>query len=206
MHKLHIFLSFGIALFLLMDPFGNVKSFATVLRNAELKRRPIILMRELFAALGMIFIFYFLGKFFLRNFLFISRESIQLSGGLILLLMSIRMIFKKSPDWDHFKGEPVIVPLAIPYIAGPGTLAFVMIYSHKYLNVIQGLSAVILAWICTSFVICNSLWIEKALKKQGVEALEKLMGFILTVIAAELFLEAIAGFLHNIHYFVEWAS
>ena len=184
--------SMAFALFLLMDPIGNVPLFVTILKDVPTKRQHFIILRELVIALIIIVLFYFVGDALL-SFLNVKKPTILLSGGIILFLIALRMIFPPAEPSEPLKGrykEPFIVPLAIPLVAGPAVLAAVMIYSGRTgYNTLMSISAIFFAWVASTLIlISSSLW-KKLLGEQGLTACERLMGLILTLIAVQMFLE-----------------
>ena len=115
-------------LFLVMDPLGNIPLFLSVLKQVPEERRRLVLRRELLIAYVVLLMFLLLGPYIL-TFLQVSQEAIRIGGGIVLFLIAIKMVFPKeggllgkTPD-----GEPFIVPLAIPLIAGPSSLAMIML-------------------------------------------------------------------------------
>src|SRR5262249_15079119 len=117
-------LSAAVLLFLVMDPMGNVPFFMTALKNVDPSRQRQVVLRELLIALGVMIFFLFAGRFLLQV-LEISEPALTIAGGVILLLIALRMVFPSVETSLHEKlaGEPFIVPLAIPYVAGPSLLA-----------------------------------------------------------------------------------
>ncbi len=111
-------------LLMVMDPMGNVPFFIAALRHVEPARHRRVVVRELLIALAVMVAFLFVGRFALQV-LHISEPALTLAGGVILFLIAIRMVFPSSERSMHedVKGEPFIVPLAIPYVAGPSLLA-----------------------------------------------------------------------------------
>lgn len=192
--------SMAFALFLLMDPIGNVPIFVSVLKDINPRRQRGIIIRELIIALIIIILFYFLGDALL-GFLNVTMPTILISGGIILFLIALKMIFpgKRDPEVElpHAK-EPFIVPLAIPLVAGPAVLAAVMLYSgqHKK-DVMLPLCAIVIAWATSTLIlISSSLW-KKLLGWRGLVACERLMGLILTLIAVQMFLEGADMFMKH---------
>jgi len=189
---------FGMALsmFFLMDSIGNVPIFIALLKNCPPHKHRFIIIRELIIALAVIILFYFIGHVFL-DALGISDQSLRISGGIILFLISIRMIFptKEGAIQAALQGDPLIVPLAVPLIAGPAILAAVMIYSAQDLPVAYTLSAIGIAWFFTTLILVGAPLLQKVLGEKGLVALERLMGLILTLIAIQMFLDGIDGFI-----------
>ncbi|MCK4934398.1 MAG: NAAT family transporter [Simkaniaceae bacterium] len=188
--------SIAFSLFLLMDPIGNVPIYVSILKKLPVHRQRIIIIRELIIALFVILFFTLIGNYLL-NFLGIKQETIQIAGGIILFIIALRMIFpSKHGIIDLPKGnEPLIVPLAIPLVAGPSVLAAVMIYSHKDISFLGLSSAIILAWIGTTIILISSSFLKRILKERGIIACERLMGMILTLISIQMFLDGFESIL-----------
>lgn len=114
-------------LFLVMDPFGNVPLFLSVLSPIAAERRRRVIIRELLLALAALIIFLFLGRYILSA-IGVSESILTTAGGVILFLIALRMIFPpvRGPYpvyMDDSAEEPILVPLAIPLLAGPSALA-----------------------------------------------------------------------------------
>lgn len=189
---LHI-LSVAFALFLLMDPVGNVPIFVSVLKDIDPKRQRVVIMRELLIALAIIILFNFLGNFLL-DLLKIQRPTLLISGGIILFIIAIRMIFpaehEESSTHSSSK-EPFIVPLAIPMVAGPAVLAAVMLYSYQDKSEWITIASIVLAWGASTLILLCSPYLKKLLGPSGLIACEKLMGLILVLLSVQMFLEGI---------------
>src|SRR5262245_29807058 len=119
-------------LVLVMDPLGNVPLFLSVLNNVDPRRRQRIILRETFIAFIILSFFLFFGQYILEG-MHISEPALQIAGGIILFLIAIRMIFPElsQDDKSQIKGEPLIVPLAVPLIAGPSTMTMVMLLANQ---------------------------------------------------------------------------
>lgn len=181
------------SLFLLLDPIGNVPIYISVLRKVAPKRQKKIILRELLIALGVILLFAFVGEFFLK-ILRISSHTVLIAGGIILFIIALKMIFPPPPSSTIAeKGEPFIVPLAIPLVAGPSVLAAVIIYSHENPMSLLIL-ALVLAWLVTTAILLSSSFLHRILGHHGIVACERLMGLILTLISVQMFLEGVKSF------------
>ncbi len=176
-----------------MDSVGNVPIYVSVLKNIETKRALWIIFRELCIALIIILLFSLFGTQFL-SYLNISHETVYISGGIVLFIISIKMLF---PDKGGFAdslcldGEPFIFPLALPLVSGPSLLAATMIYSKELESKWILFSAIFVAWIATTIVLLSSAVLKKWLGQKGIFALERLMGFILILIAVNMFLNGL---------------
>ncbi len=193
--------SIAFALFLLMDPLGNVSLFVSLLKNFPAKKQKKIIFRELLFALAIIILFYFAGDYLL-DLIQVQQYTILISGGVILFLIALRMIFPEVLAVKQEEvplEEPFIVPLAIPLVAGPAVLAAVMLYSQQNKPVWTVLTAIFIAWIATTVILLASNLLKNIFKEKGLIALERLTGLLLTLIAIQMFLQGISLYLleHN---------
>lgn len=189
-------ISITILLILIMDPLGNLPIFMTILRNLEDNRRKIIVIREMIIALIVMLLFLFIGEKILIT-LNLKTETVSISGGIILFLMSIQMIFPAENSKNNTfstSEEPFLVPLAIPLIAGPSLLATLMLLSHQYVHHISYLIiSLFIAWLFTVTVLLLSGLFLRIFGTKGVNALERLMGLVLIMISTQMFLDGIAS-------------
>ncbi|GAA0483118.1 MULTISPECIES: YhgN family NAAT transporter [Tatumella] len=191
-------ISATVLLLLIMDPLGNLPIFMSVLKHLEPRRRRIVIIRELLIALAIMLLFLFTGEKIL-SFLNLRAETVSISGGIILFLIAIKMIFP-GPD-NESSGlpageEPFLVPLAIPLVAGPSLLATLMLMSHQYPGQPGTLVvALLLAWAITSTILLLSGVFLRLLGNKGVNALERLMGLILIMLATQMFLDGIRAYM-----------
>ena len=191
-------ISATILLLLIMDPLGNLPIFMSVLKHLEPKRRRTVLIREMLIALGIMLLFLFAGEKILA-FLNLRTETVSISGGVILFLIAIKMMFP-SPESNStglpVGEEPFLVPLAIPLVAGPSLLATLMLLSHQYPNQMGHLvGALLFAWGITVVILLLSGLFLRLLGDKGVNALERLMGLILIMLATQMFLDGIRAYL-----------
>lgn len=190
-------LSAAIMLFLIMDPLGNLPVFMSVLRVIEPKRRRIILIRELLIALLILFLFLFSGQAVL-NFLNVGHETVRIAGGVILFLIGLRMIFPTPGGVTGLAigDEPFIVPLAVPMIAGPSTLAALILLSNQDpTRMLDWSIALASAWAVSAVILLFSGAFHKILGERGLLAMERLMGMILIMIAIQMLLDGVSAYL-----------
>jgi len=181
-----------------MDPVGNLLTFLAVLKNVEPQRIRMIIIRELFIALGVLILFLFLGRFVL-DFLKINEAAISISGGIILFLIALKMIFptKEGIFGETRYNEPFVVPLAIPLIAGPSTMATILLFVSKNpLKWVEQLMAIVLAWFVSGLILSFSTNIAKILGDRSLTACQHLMGMILAAISVQMFMGGIKIFFH----------
>lgn len=189
-------LSAGILLFLIMDPLGNIPLFLSLLKNVAPERRRMVLIRELLIALLVLFVFLFSGKYLLSA-LQLKAESVSIAGGIVLFLIGIRMIF--PPKDGIFGGdidtEPFIVPMAIPAVAGPSTMAAVMLLANSNPGrTVDWSIALFLAWLATSVLLVSSTYLYRWLGHSVLVALERLMGMLLVALSVQMFLDGAVAY------------
>ncbi len=191
--------SAAVTLFLIMDPLGNVPVFNSVLANCEPARRTRIIIRELILALVILMGFLFAGNAIL-SFLGLSQSSLSIAGGILLFIISLRMIFPGRNGGDvEEEDEPFLVPLAVPLIAGPSTIAILLLLSSREPERIVDWSvALFLAWLVTAVLLVASPWLLKFLGTRGSRALERLMGMILVIVATQMLLNGIRDFISSL--------
>lgn len=189
--------SAAILLFLVMDAFGNMPLFASALESVPVARRVKVVSRELLIALAVLMVFLLMGARLLEM-LQISNESLRIAGGLILFLISIKMVFGGGNTMfsDTPAGEPFIVPLAIPYVAGPSAIATVLLLAGQYpARTSEWLLALLVASAANAVVLILSTKLMHLLGTRVLCAMEKLMGLLLTAVAVEMFVGGIRSVL-----------
>jgi MarC family membrane protein len=189
--------SAALLLFLVMDPFGNIPFYITALKNVDRSRHTRIIIRELVIALLVLVIFLFAGQELL-NAVQISEPALTTSGGVILFLIAIKMIFPapKHGLSEEVSGEPFIVPLAIPYVAGPSAMATVLfVMNQEPERWPEWLLALVVAWFVTGLIILVSGVIGRFLGTKGMIAIERLMGMLLVAISIQMLMTGIGTFI-----------
>lgn len=180
--------SAAVLMFFVMDPLGNVPLFLSALRHVEPSRQRTIIVRELFIALGILVAFLFAGQPLL-NALHVSSPALTTAGGVILLLIAVRMIFPTSERSlkEEIAGEPFVVPLAIPYTAGPSALATELLLMQQAPDRwYVWLAAIGAAWLASSVILFFASGLRHRLGERGLTAIERLMGMLLITVAIEM--------------------
>lgn len=193
-------LSAATLLFLIMDPLGNLPIYMSVLKSIDPKRRTWVIFRELCIALLILFVFLFSGQGLLE-FLQVKQETVSIAGGIILFLIAIKMIFPKPggvmslPEGE----EPMIVPLAVPLIAGPSTMAALILLANQQPDkMLQWSAALLLAWGLSALILLMSGPFHSLLTDKGLRAIERLMGMILVMIAIQMLLNGISAYIAHL--------
>jgi MarC family membrane protein len=190
-----------VILLLVMDPVGNVPLFVSLLRNVPPERRLRIIVRECLIAYAVLLLFVFFGPAILR-LLGLSDVSLNIAGGVILFIIALRLIFThpRGIFGDAFHtGEPFIVPLAIPSIAGPTAIAtVVLMVARAPERVWEWAGALTISAVATLLLLLFADRIAKLVGARGLAALERLMGLLLTAIAVEMLLKGIQSFVRQL--------
>ena len=185
--------SAALTLFLVMDPLGNIPFFLASLQNVPPHRHTRVVVRELLIAFGIMIAFLFAGGPLLSA-LSISESALTLAGGIILFLIAIRMVFPPVAGamQEDTLGEPFIVPLAIPYVAGPSVLATEMLImkgdSSRWREWLVSLA---LAWAATALILLAGNRLRSVLGPRAMIAIERLMGMILVAVSVQMFLSGL---------------
>ena len=196
-------LSFGsavVVLLLVVDPVGNIPLFVALLRRVDPRRRMRIVARECTIAFAVLLGFVFAGGRVLELF-GLSGTSLTIAGGVILFLIALRMVFRSSAEIfvGLPEGEPFIVPLAIPSIAGPTAIAtVVLLASSAPQRWPEWAAAVTIAIVASFTVLAFAERITRVLGERTLAALERLMGLVLTAIAVEMLLRGIEEFVRRL--------
>ena len=196
--------SFGSAVVILLlvtDPLGNIPLFVALLKPVDPARRLRVILRECAIALAVLIICIFAGDPLL-TLLGVSDRSLNIAGGVILLVIALHMVFRSgnSAFGDAPAGEPFIVPLAIPSIAGPTAIATVILLASRApQRVLEWTAAVAVAMAVTLAAMLFANRIARAIGERGLAALERLMGLVLTAVAVEMILRGVEEFVRGLH-------
>ena len=192
-------LSAFILLALVVDPFGNVPLVNAMLAEVPAARRRVVIVREVLIAFVTLALFMVFGRKVL-DFMHLSETSLSIAGGVILFMIAIRMVFAhpEGAFGPHTRGEPFIVPLAIPLIAGPSALATVMLMATREPQKLgMWAAALTAALVLTMAILLAGEWLQRRMGAQAMQAIERLMGLILTAIAVEMTLSGIRAFVQG---------
>ena len=180
-------------LIIIMDPIGNVPVFLSILKNIPVERRRKIIIRELLIALFVLLFFLFIGRFILQS-LQISESSLGIAGGIMLFLIAIKMIFPGASAMTTHDEiiEPLVVPLAIPLIAGPSAIAAVILLMAQEPNMWHEWAlAVVVACFISGVILVSAETLAQKLGERALLAIERLMGILLMLVSVDLILDGI---------------
>ncbi|MGB1412104.1 MAG: MarC family protein [Candidatus Pseudothioglobus sp.] len=180
-------------LIIIMDPIGNVPVFLSILKNIPLERRKKIIIRELIIAFAILLFFMFIGRYLLQ-LLQIEQSSLGIAGGIILFIIAIRMIFPGTkPMFTHNEeAEPLVVPLAIPMLAGPSAIAAViLLMAQEPGRWIEWVFVVFVASLISGIILISSEALGSKLGNRALTAIERLMGIFLIMVSVDFILDGI---------------
>ena len=186
--------SIALLLFIVLDPFGNLVTLNTLLRAAAPARRRRIIIRESVIALAILQLFVFAGGAILHA-LGLQAYTLGISGGIVLFMIALGMVFpaRKVLDKEGLE-DPLVVPIAMPLIAGPGAISVVILLAQT--NPVWNVAgAVGIAWLPTAVILAVSTWIFTFLGPRGAVALERLMGILLVMLSVQMVLDGVRGYL-----------
>ena len=187
-------ISIALLLFIVLDPFGNLVTLNTLLRAATPARRRRIIIRESLIALAILQLFVFAGGAILRA-LGLQAYTLGISGGIVLFMIALGMVFpaRKVLEKEGLD-DPLVVPIAMPLIAGPGAISVVILLAQTNppLNVA---GAVVVAWLPTAVILTASTWLFNFLGPRGAVALERLMGILLVMVSVQMVLNGLSAYM-----------
>jgi MarC family membrane protein len=193
-------LSAAVVLVLVLDPFGNVALVNAMLAGVPPGRRRFVILRECAIAFAVLAMFMTFGRSFLE-LMHLSETSVSIAGGVILFMIAIRMVFAHPEGalGGPQRGEPLIVPLAVPLIAGPSALATVMLMASREPEKIgMWWAALTAAMLVTTVVLLAGDRLQRWMGDRAMQAVERLLGLILTAIAVEMLLGGIRAFVEGL--------
>ena len=188
-----------VTLFLIMDPVGNIPPFLSILKTVPPARRRVVLLREIAFAYLVLLVFLFFGNYLLE-FLKLDQETISISGGIVLFLIALRMIFPGDGGvmGEPIEGEPFVVPLAIPLLVGPSTLAALLLLRRTApAETASLLIALTIAWALSGSILLASTFFYRVLRERGLMAVERLMGMLLVMVAVQMLMNGVRIFLNR---------
>lgn len=185
----------AILLFLVIDPLGNVPFFVAAVRHLPPQRQRQVILRELVIALGVLLAVLLAGGT-IMGYLGLGQPAVGIAGGIILFLIGVRMIFPVHGgifgEGDEVGREPLVVPLAVPLVAGPSAMATLMVMAAREPDQMgRWVSAVVAAWLVSTAILMASPWIGRRLHPQVISASVRLIGMLLVAVSVQQFLDGL---------------
>lgn len=180
-------LSIAITFFLIANPIGNSPAIIALIKDFEFDKQKKIMLRESLYALLLALFFQYSGEVFL-NQLQIANYTLSLSGGILLLLVALDMLFhtQSTSKTSGNKKDPVFVPIATPLISGPGLLSMIMVFSQREQNNLKVSLAILLAWVGITIVLASAPYLNRILGNKGLSVMEQIMGLLVAMMSIEL--------------------
>lgn len=192
------FFDISLALFLIINPIGHLPAFLSILKDFERSHQQKILLREWFFSLLIGLFFAWIGQSFL-SLLAIEEHTVRISGGVLLFIVGITMIYPElalSNPTKKKREEPFIVPIATPIVSGPGVIATIMILaSRPDVPASLLLGSILSTWALVCIIMVSAPLLMYILNDRGLQALERLMGMIILLIAIEMFRSGLYKFI-----------
>jgi small neutral amino acid transporter SnatA (MarC family) len=191
-------LSAILLLILVFDPAGNMLTFVSVLKEVNPNRHRLIIAREMLIALGIMVVFLFIGRALL-GVLRIEEPSLSIAGGIVLFLIALRMIFPTHEGvfGDTNEGEPLVVPLATPLIAGPSAIATViLLMTRDPGRWVEWLGALVIAWAFSAGILVFAGTLCRLLGPRILTAVQRLMGMVLVTLSVQMLVMGVRAFIH----------
>ncbi len=188
-----------LTLFFVIDPIGNIPIFLSVLSKVEKRKRRWILLREMVIGFGVLMTFLLMGKYLLEA-LHLSVAALQLSGAAVLFIIALSLVFPKERSLFHSDEQetPLIVPLAIPMIAGPSTIAvLILLASSEPERTHIWALALSIAWLISLIILMCAQPIASLVGRRGIIAMERLVGMLLIMVSAQMLIDSIGLILNT---------
>jgi len=206
MFEMELFISAFAILFVIIDPPGCAPIFATLTQGTTRKHQNIMAVKSVFVAAIILFGFAYAGEFVFDK-LGISLDALRIAGGIMLFMIGLNMVFEKRTEKRETRAEEVleeaddpedisVFPMGIPMIAGPGTMASILLLKKETTSLAQeasillALGAVLLITLLSFFVAGPLL---KFLGKSFTEVLTRVLGVLLATLAVQFVMDGVQG-------------
>jgi len=201
---LKIFINSFVLFFITIDTIGNLPFFLSLTEDAKFLKRTQIAIKSTIIAFFILIAFAYIGRYLLEV-LGVSLDSLKIAGGVILMFIAIDILFEKRKIRREKKVEQaldensydeiIVFPIAIPFIAGPSTLASIILLIGNYANFpefqIPVILALIVALLVSLILMIGGSYIVKFLPKQFLHTTARVMAFILAALATQFIIDGI---------------
>jgi len=201
---LKTFINSFVLFFITIDTIGNLPFFLSLTEDAKFKKRTQIAIKSTIIAFFILIAFAYIGRYLLEA-LGVTLDSLKIAGGIILMFIAIDILFEKRKIRREKKVEEaldeksydeiVVFPIAIPFIAGPATLATIILLVGNYANFPEShivvILALIVALIVSLILMIGGSYIVKFLPKQFLHTTARVMAFILAALATQFIIDGI---------------
>lgn len=191
-----------VTLFVIIDPIGLMPLFVALTQGVPAQKRRAIALRACITAFAVLALFAFLGEAVL-GFVGISMPAFRISGGALLFLTALDMLFERRTKRREDRAEedehpdPSVFPLAIPLIAGPGSIATVILLAGQHPGLsatflVLGVALAVLGVVLGFFLLADPF--ERILGRTGITVVTRLLGMLLAALAVQFILEGLRDF------------
>ena len=201
---LPIFLNSFVLFFITIDTIGNLPFFISLTEGAKIKKKNQIAIKSVIYAFFILILFAYLGRYLL-DALGVTLDSLKIAGGIILMFIAIDILFEKRKNRREKKvaaalyeknfDEIIVFPMAIPFIAGPSTLATIILLMGNYANSAESqlivVVALIAALIVSLFLMIGINFTTKYIPQQILHATSRVFAFILAALATQFIVDGI---------------
>ena len=201
---LAVFLNSFVLFFITIDTIGNLPFFISLTEGAKIKKKNQIAIKSIIYAFFILILFAYLGRYLL-DALGVTLDSLKIAGGIILMFIAIDILFEKRKKRREKKVEAaldeknydeiIIFPIAIPFIAGPSTLATIILLMGNYSESINFQMVVILALIAALIIslllMIGTNFTTKYIPPQILHATSRVFAFILAALATQFVVDGI---------------
>jgi len=183
-------------LFIVLDPFGNIVTINSLLQEMAPGKRRMVMLRESGIALLILLAAVFAGEA-IMGALGLKPYALGIAGGIVLFMIAMGMVFPgRRPAEERETGDPFIVPIAMPFIAGPSTISLVLLLAEKHDRLLVA-AGVLIAGSISAVILTLSPFIYAFLGVRGSRAMERLMGMLLVMLAVQMVLDGIHSYLQT---------
>lgn len=189
-----------VTIWVVVDPIGTIPVFLAFTSGMEPKQRNKVAIQAVSTAAGILLFFIVFGQI-LMEAIGISLVSFRISGGIIMFLFALTMVFGQSKPQSEIQTSiapdqnVAIFPLAVPAIAGPGTMLTVVVLTdnHRFSLPDQSLTTLMLLLVLAAALALLMLAnpIHRVIREAGANIVSRVMGMILAAVAADIILEGI---------------
>ena len=192
-----------VTMFVVIDPIGLAPLFVALTQGMTARARRAIALRACGSAMLLLILFALFGEAVL-GFIGISMPAFRVAGGILLFLTALDMLFERrtkrradQSDANETEDDPSVFPLAIPLIAGPGSIASVILLTGQVpgaegLALVLAITALVLG-VCLLLFIASGL-IERALGRTGITVVTRLLGMLLAALSVQFVLDGLRDF------------
>ncbi|MFD3189719.1 MarC family protein [Sedimentitalea sp. HM32M-2] len=192
-----------VTLFVIIDPIGLTPMFMALTQGMNAARRRAIALRSCITAILILTLFSAFGESVL-GFIGISMPAFRVAGGILLFLTALEMLFERrskrragQAEAEDDVPDPSVFPMAIPLIAGPGSIATMILLSGQKPGV-EGLVLVVAVMIAVvtvafAFFLISGV-LARALGKTGINVVTRLLGMLLAALAVQFVLDGLRDF------------